>query len=36
MKDPIQPTFRKVYVQVAVIIRKDGSIRPSCIYWEDG
>ena len=36
MKDPIQPAFRKVYVQVAVIVRKDGSIRPSCIYWGDG
>ncbi len=35
MRESIQK-YRKTYVQVAVIVRPDGSIRPTCIYWEDG
>ena len=31
-----EPEYRKVYVDVTVLMRKDGTLLPKSFRWEDG
>ena len=31
-----EPKYRKVYVDVTVLMRKDGTLLPKSFRWEDG